>query len=442
MRQLYRSGIVSRSSGTPVVSDKTLLSASDFTYIGKFYTPGTEVGGEMHFSRGQMAMKRVGGTHRFWMIGNNDHQRIYTFDRVASEQTATIIDTYQPTWLEKCLIKDELDFVRISSIQWLGDQFWMAYTTGYEGTSHNPSYLYIEFNEANDTSTTYGPWGITNLHSGFSAGALHHVPEWFQTAYSVGSVLNVSRQTVQRGSSSHGVSCYALDLPSDPTTDAADTLDGPPYTIMCSKLAEGTISAPMARPWQPEVIFCRNTTYDPVADRMGAFWNGSTSQAAGSVSLDWVDSAVWVDNATKHGVVSVGQWLDKLAGETYPTDDMPHAWYGPGICVHGHDSYPTGYEATGPGTSELVSFMWITDPEELALGVTSAKPLHEVVPTHTFKLSEIQDYNLGDKRQNLYQFGGMCYDPVDRLLFISVRLRYTNPYNHYVPYIMVFQVAD
>lgn len=438
MRHFHRSGIVSRSAGQSASTEKTLLSASDFQYLGEFYTPTTEAGGEFHFSRGFFSIQRVGGTQRFWMQGNQSFARIYVFDRVGFGQTASIRNTFEATWTDKVLIKNEADTSRMSSMAWIDDQLWLVYTTAYEGTSHNPSYIAIDPNEANNTLTSYGPWGVTNVHSGYTAGSLSKIPQWFQTQYNTGSVMCISRQTVQRGNSSHGVSCYAMNLPAK--TAPADTLSGPPYTITAQKMAEGTITNPMARPTQPEVIICRNDSYDPVADRMGAFWNGSEEDIPAAVSLDWVDSGVWIDGESKHGIVAVGQWVDKIAGDTYPVDTMPHAWYGPGVCIHGHDGTPHGYEGNGPSTAGLASYMWITDPVVLGEGITGQRPLHECVPTHSIKMSQIEDYPHGDRRVHNYEFGGVAYDPVDKLMFVSVKLRHQNQWGHLVPKIMVFSV--
>jgi hypothetical protein len=93
MRTQQRNRGLSRreAAATPPSVERTLLQTSDFTYLGRWYFPGT-ITGEFHFGLGHFAAKYVGGNLRFYSKGAaGGVNYTYSFEDPGIENTATII---------------------------------------------------------------------------------------------------------------------------------------------------------------------------------------------------------------------------------------------------------------------------------------------------------------------------------------------------------------
>lgn len=425
------------AAAPPPVSERTLLQTSDFTYLGRFFFPGT-ITGEFHFGLGHFAAKYVGGNLRFYSkgaAGGNGH--FYSFENPGLGNTATIYTSYANGEVfgdpSKLLIADNGDNVEFCSFFFdSSGVLWTTYSTEYEGTNHNPCFVATELSEASGTGTgtSYGPWRCT-LHSGMSAGCLSNVPSWVRSTHGFDQVINVSGMRVQNAVSSWGMSYQSLNLPSLGSTP--DPVGNQSVRSVTSRLlAHHTLSDPEARTTNFDIC----DGYTPAAATPATnFWGG------GGQILDWVDQGIWIDNGTKHGIVGMGQWIDAIPGYDYPgSDTKPHSWYGPDTCGHGHDARPL-YQGTGPGATTVVDMLYISDPmNAIAVKNGLMAPGSNNLASHA-QLPEISSYPFAARRDTLDKVGGMFFDETTNLLYVSIKNDYSNWIGHRVPYMMVFSVA-
>jgi len=426
-----------RTSTRP--SPRTLLTSSDFTYLGRFFFPGS-ITGEFHFGLGHFAAKYVGGNLRFYSKGNaGGGNQTYSFENPGYDNTASIITSYSNDQLfgspSKLLIADKGDNVEYCSF-WFDAEgvLWTTYSTEYEGTNHNPCFVASELSDAPGVGTAkaYGPWRCT-LHSGMSAGCLSAVPTWFRNAYDFDPVINVSGMRVQNGSSSWGMSIQSITLPAlgatpDPVSNQAV------HSIISRLLAHHPITNKEPRIANYDVC----DGYTAAAPfRASQEWGGNANGP-----LDWVDQAIWIDNGKKHGIVGLGQWCDAIPGVTYPNGDVrPHNWYGPDTCAHGHVATPL-YQGTGPACSSVVDMLFISDPMEAVAVKNGEKAATSNNIASSTNMNRLRNYPFSSKRETLDKVGGMFFDTKTGLLYVSVKLSYQNAIGHAVPFMMVFQIAD
>jgi len=436
--QIRNRGLSRRYDAAPPPSgERTLLQTSDFTYLGRWFFPGT-ITGEFHFGLGHFAAKYVGGNLRFYSKGAaGGVNYTYSFENPGFNNTATIITSYHNDEIygnpSKLLIADNGDNVEFCSFFFdEAGVLWTTYSTEYEGTNHNPCLMASVLSEApgTGTATTYGPWRCT-LHSAMSAGCLSNVPSWVRSTHGFDPVINVSGMRVQNAASSWGMSYQSLTLPSLGSTP--DPVGNQSVRSITSRLlAHHTISDP--EPRTTNFDLCDGYTAAPATPATN-FWGG------GGQILDWVDQGIWIDNGTKHGIVGMGQWIDAIPGYDYPgSDTKPHSWYGPDTCAHGHVATPL-YQATGPAATTVVDMLYISDPMN-AISVKNGlmAPGANNLASHA-QLPEISSYPFSARRDTLDKVGGMFFDATTNLLYVSFKLSYVNGIGHFPPFMAVFSVA-
>jgi hypothetical protein len=439
MRMQTRNRGLSRrtAAAPPPTGERTLLQTSDFTYLGRWYFPGT-LTGEFHFGLGHFAAKYVGGNLRFYSKGAaGGINHTYSFENPGINNTATIITSYHndeiygnPSKLLKADAGDNVEFCSFFFDS--AGVLWTTYSTEYEGTNHNPCLMASVLSEAagTGTATTYGPWRCS-LHSGMSAGCLSAVPSWVRSTHTFDPIINVSGMRVQNGVSSWGMSIQSLTLPSLVSTP--DPVNNQSISSITSRLlAHHPIGNKEPRVTTFDI--CDGYTSAP-AYAASNVWGGD-----GQI-LDWVDQGIWIDNGTKHGIVGMGQWCAAIPGFDYPgSDTRPHNWYGPDTCAHGHVATPL-YQGTGPACSSVVDMLYISDPMNAIAVKNGLMAATDNNITYNAQLPEITNYPFSAKRDTLDKVGGMFFDSTTNLLYVSFKLSYSNAIGHTVPFMAVFSVA-
>jgi hypothetical protein len=169
---------------------------------------------------------------------------------------------------------------------------------------------------------------------------------------------------------------------------------------------------------------------------------------------DSVGGVVWIDNATKHGIVYLSNLVDQVNTEVHPTfattyyggDVLPHEWYGlqDANCCHGH--FHGNGQGTGPKAPSVVPQIWIYDPATILLAAAGS-----ITPLACANTPATSHKHLNDYSQNFPVVMGVpyqlncTYDPVSRLLFMTFGFaelaNQGDPFPT-LPVVHVFEVAN
>lgn len=441
---------------------RTLLQLSDLTYIGGFNWPHVSSGNSpFDFSMGNFTARREGGTLVFYALGKRAdgiEQPLYKFSYpgtgipAANFPRATILDSYGTVWGSARPVADA-EGAWTHGMGFYDDNLYWTYSTVYEGTSHNPALGVTELNPSGaGTHTTTGAWR-PNIHSGQFNNSITPVPEWFQSAYGAGPMLQIGSVRCQADVAPFGHSMQFFTPPAPGAT--TDSVASPgqqsitvqhavrssvdvPHARVANYLRCGWVNSELAGPGSvPPSYYCgignANATAPTLASQE---WAGGSP----ALMMDWVDTGCWVDTGTKHGILTFGQWVDSIAGYDYPgSDTQAHNWYGPSSCCHGHSGLPM-HQATGPGASTVVDMAFIHDPADIAAVLASGADPYAVVPAEIAQITSIPSHPGSAKRDQLYQFGGSYFDPVENLLFLSYR-KFNTVEGKIVPACRVYQVS-
>lgn len=163
---------------------------------------------------------------------------------------------------------------------------------------------------------------------------------------------------------------------------------------------------------------------------------------------DTVGGAVWIDNATKHGIVYLSTMVDRVNDAAFRTNnyaggDIPHEWYSIQYvdCCHGHKS--TG-EGTGPHTPSVVPQLWIYDPATILSSAAGSITTLQAANTPATSHKHLRDYstNFPFITTEPYRLN-CCYDHNSRLFFVCWgNVDPVDPPYAYYPEIHVFEVAN
>lgn len=452
-----------RGTASSPVLEKALLTMADLTYVGafRFPEPGSQ---QFAFSYATFAARRVGGSLRFYGLGNVGYphlQKLYSFSypgyaagAFSGAPQASLIADFGQVWDGKRPVASDSGEGTTWGMYFdANGRLWWTYSTGYEGTSNNPVLSCTELDESLVSFVTKGPWRST-LHSGFFNGAMADAPAWWRSQFGVGfSHVQIPSVHNQNGTAPWGTTVIGF-TPPDPDASADPVDNQAVQSIAHTKLAYYTISDPQGRVanvdlcgWSnpalagpggtPPSYYCDVGNANALGPTLGAQQWG-----CGGSLMDWVDTGTWIDTPTKSGIFMVGQWADAIPGFSYPNGDTrPHLWYGPSQCCHGHDGTPM-YQATGPGCSSVVDYGFIVDPADLGAVVAGSKAFNAVNPSETFQLNAISGYGHSTKCDQLYKFGSAHYDPTSGLLFVSQRGAVDNGFGNGIPVMHVFEVAE
>lgn len=381
---------------------RTLLSGSDFTYLGKYsvdrligYNFGG--GGELNFGCG-FTTRRVAGELRFMTYGYiSGTMRLVEFAKPAS--LGDTISTATNVWSSIAPPRQQhgISWDEANSILWTTDAFDYPATT--EEEQYTKSISTRVLNSNGTVSTFKGFIGLQGINGRRIYGGMCRIPSWFQTVYSVppyavGFGGYTSRLAI--GPISLGPTMYAIPDPrsySDdteiPTGTFKTLMDHSSGSVPSDWYGGGTPST-----FDRGLRFTTNITNDyeagqwlsPSPDGYGRFTWGDTCS----------NTACWIDNDAgtrpKHGFVLV------------PTLGTGRVWY---------EGSTLNYEGK---SAEIQVF----NPLHFGEVVSSSRAAWNVQPVAGKDLSSniTEHQAAGD---GFYTPGGICgasYDAADDRLYV------------------------
>lgn len=449
MRRNATNGIIGRTAGT----EKTVLTPSDFTYLGAVGIPLTEPpqgANNFAYQKGGLACRYVGADLHIFITGKQQNGG-------ATPETNELIYNATPTTnlaaLNRCTwyrqwpdifngglaVSDSNGAINFGLL-WDGEKLIYSFSAWYSG-EYCRALGACTFN-GTTSSTSYGPWRPT-CHSKQVNGLPGLIPERHRSAFGgrncYGGGVNASINNLNTWG--FGFEAYSsanmLSLPADSLT--VDT----ERSISTQRVMFADAASPMTRAATAQKCDrgVPETGYSCVA--------GPTTIYDPTTSWTYIDGAAgscWIDNETKHGLVYIGSLVDRVNDATFRTnnyngDNIPHYWYSlSGInCCHSHVTTGNG---TGPHTPSSVPQMWIYDPATILSAAASTITPYQAANTPATSHKHLYDYSSNFRYESSIPYGiSCCYDSVSRLFFISWSdAEYLDPYAS-VPLIYVFQVA-
>lgn len=472
---------------------RTLLTESDFTYLGSFKLPtistqttATSNNWHMGHANAFMTGRYVSGTlhiliggrvvtHNMIMDvtlpGTLDGSRA-TLSRIWNG-TAYSIENYMPT---------NVDYSVLSGIKWdtTLNKLMCNYHIGYNQSpgAGNPSIFYATLTDADGSMSFQGPWRHS-ANSKRTGGWLTDVPSWFQSQYGVGRVatgnLNLGQAHV------YGTTLCAFN-PCDPTS-TADTADNggggtdTHVTITDDELCYHNSANPLSK----AAIVGGNCYYCPGGRKgdqdspttpitLNDYFGGQAAMvehpaappaednpynlSPQAANCDWLTQHVWIDTGTKHGVLAFGNIAAAVGGRD------AHFWYGNGwtggpdqdvshTCDHG-EAYTLG-GGTGPTATAGVNMYCIYNPShfgEVKLGTRNQ--YSGVAPAEIGRMGASVFGGFMDEEWSTLAFGpigpawrpvGQCwFDTTTNRLYVAKNLADNDGYNPQ-PVVHVFEVA-
>lgn len=400
------------------------LAQSDIQYLGLFKVPGNTPAARFGFSQGAMTARTVGGNLQFLMTGaqpNSDPVYEISYpgygSNIATAPVASLINAWGDVYQGKKLIyrtPASGSYPNVRGLLWYNNQLYWTYGDSYNAssTSWDPS-VGLSVLNSDGTVAAYGPWR-TGVPSQLTRGYMMPIPSWFSSAYvsgmglSIGAPITSGNVGSPWGAAAHACTPPTPGMSPDPV-QSGTTYAGERASIATHRMILHDIAHAQARD----------------ANYRNCGWNVKYDCSQGSVvtpgvpffqQVDTMSSAAWIDLPTKRGVVFFGQLATKVDGFNYGSDNLPHIWYGAGICCHGQNGSPF-WMATGPGTPTSVPYVWIYDPNDLALVAQGKLPHYGVTPKAVFPISAIS--SAFPSQTPIYYWGGAHFDPASQLLFVS-----------------------
>lgn len=399
MTILMRTSMSKRVKAPVAVASREVLSASDFTYLGKHpvdrligYNFGG--GGELNFGQG-FTLRYVGGQLRFLTYGFiSGTMRLVEFAKPASLgdtiTTATNVWTNITTPSQHHGITwDETD-----GVLWTTDAIDYPETVPQEQDTKTIATRVLN---SNGTISSYrGLMGLQGINGRRVFGGMCRIPSWFRTAHSlpefaVGFGGYTSRLGI--GPVSLGPTMYAIPDPRD-YSDGAEIPDTDFKVLMDHSSGSGSDDSGSPTTYDRGRRF--NLDYDNEYD--GGNWTSPASDLYGRFCWgdDCNNSACWIDNdagtRTKHGFVLV------------PTLGTGRLWY------EGSTLNYTGK------TAEIQIF----DPSQFAECAASTRNAWNVQPVAGKDLTSDLTGHLAGGNGFLIPGGvaGAAFDPTDSRLYV------------------------
>jgi len=441
---------VHRAITLPTSQPGSLITPGDFTYLGYVTMPADDQpnGIRFSYSMGALSGRKVGSDINLFICGAQAEtgwpDPVYEIKYNGVGNVTTLVTNWWDVTNGQRVGAANPKPIRGLLWDEVASQLLWTYMDQYNvGGDWNPSVGSSVL--APGLVTAYGPWR-TSLFSGFTAGYLMPVPAASQSTLQ-GRILCGAPIGSGNAGSPWGVASSAFNVPSNSTPP--DGYNDGHVTITVKNLIYSDISNKQSRP--NDVDDCGWTHYgepdsfgdqpqlNPVQDGTGCTPHGEKcgvqfGQVAVFTAVDNVGASVWINGASKQGVVFIGQLARTVASlsGSYPPDGRCHQWYGPAqvfgsfkMCAHGQNDTRYGNEATGPGTVSMQSLMWIYNPADLLLVAQSLKSAVLLPPvTDAYRLFDVPGGSAFPEItpcQNNH--GGAWFEPTSKLLFVSSRNR-------------------
>ena len=445
---------------TPIVTSTNVLQPSDLTYLGTATMPMDNPGvTRWGFSTGAMTGRVISGdihiymTGANWDVGWDDPVYECVYNGVGSRMT------FVQNWGDMCQghanrptlnmgVGRNMRFLLWDDVS--GQMFW-GYMDGYSD-SWDPSIGTSVFG-APGATTKFGPW-TPGTKSQYCAGYAYTLPSRMQTALGGKYIASGAPYTSIDSGSTFGTFGAAWAPP--PNSTPPDTPGSGNTSIPMNDLLFSNIMNKQSRINDSD--YCSWTHYgetdvhgdqpqlNPTQDGSGCTPNGllcgapfgSPPFASGSLWFpgDQVGSAVWIEGASKQGLIYFGQIARTLSANMseYGTYGKCHVWYGPGqqagtgfhLC--GHNQVDSRYaQGTGNSMTTAANTLWIYDPADmLAVAAGTKSPIGVTPSTDCFDMSGLP--NSGTPFPQLatswsYPWGAQLssawFEPTSKLLFLG-----------------------
>jgi hypothetical protein len=425
---------------------KRTIQPHDLKFIG--YIRFAAKPSSMQFAKLSMTMRHVNGELRLFATGNNDKGHPMLEWAVTSEPQIDITKSpflsFRRDW--GSIHKNPTTgatYCKTGSSAGGGlgglcydeaqDTLWWSYGDGYVPTMHHPTICATRLNETDGTYQTNGPWRTT-WHCNKTRGHWTTIPEWFRPHVGGHSFGVMAGQESGNASSPWGAALAALDLPDDPMTAPPDPTSGtivsvPNYGIILHDFDHRQARDNLFKTcgWKQPYDWTKGGTMLRGFPTFG-------SKSTGVGENDTMNSCVWIDTESYHGLLYFGQLVTTPIGYTPPgvdPDGLCHMWYGDflhgskygdpsrnGKCVHLQDD--PYWKSTGPGAHMRVPHGWIYNPYDLVDTAQKLQPLWSRVPTSTWQWHTIVPQIR--RRRPSYPFGGAYFEQESKRLYVMYRV--------------------
>ncbi len=467
--------IFSKSKVTPLAQASSVLQPSDFTYLGCFTLPNDNH--QFSFSLGLTSGRRYTdshGTNSLRLLISGRYSDVYevgypgagdcTSDSFYS--TAPTAPIYRSWNVQGSLSSADLIFDArngntsanavltgigyVGNYRGNGNELFANFVSGYQVAPGDSTFVSDILND-DGTVDSKGPWN-NNVGPQTFHGSMFLTPPAFAAATGAGPVTTSASSRGNQASGFRGANALSFTPPARSKPADVPALNGPsnPSVVL-----------------NPDVYFdvyhaqARNTNYYVEGGRYDLGGCSAKSLTVGNpvfgsdpslTTLDWPDTAVWIDTGTKRGFLSIGQLGENSAYQE------SHNYYGGYDPVTHGDCYGLGpglwAGATGPQSTSLQSWWWIFDPNDfvnIAKGITPAYSPRTTSEGHwsdfSSGLGDVEKMLRGGSEStknlvaSIYQYGGTYFDPQSKLLFVTEDQAYNHDYS-VLPVIHVFQLND
>lgn len=374
------------------VSGRSVLSASDFTYLGSFRVPSLVNGLQTSYSSNGIAMRRVNGNKQFFHGQQNGGGNIYEMSYPGLTTSAPWPKaTFLRNWniYQGKATSTQPNNVFKYGLFWDEHRLWWTFGNSYAGNTVDNCFGWTDLSV--NPEVAHGAWGVHGGNSFWHScqGGVLRVPQWFANQYLGGKTLALGMggyYSIVASGTSEGPSLHALADPLDASAGQQQT---------CTPLVNYYNQGGQL----PGRKAIRNANYFNGVDPQGGANNGPVSWDINPVSGqgywtcgDWIWGAgCWVDTPTKSGMV----FFPRMISGTY--------------------SYWTlNQDAIGSvkwaGTECEI---WIYDPADLGAVATGQKNAWQIDATK-------QAFTVPLWRKESRPTG-CVFDPVDSVLYLMVQ---------------------
>lgn len=330
-------------SGT---TDSSLLTASDFTYLGAYVLPQVPISGGQSIYGDGLAMRTENsdGVNPLHFLsaayGGASNHIVYEWRDTtpgtggadplnpANYTTATVVKTYGDIYSGKKRIIYQGNDVPLTSqldgdfgLYWdeTDSRLYWSYGFGYSNDTNSWCLGYSTLNYSANTGTGFGPWRLSGQSWKALQAGLTSVPQSYADAHLSGKRLAI-------GFGGYYSIVGACDASLGPSLTAIDAITAPEESdLPCTPLVgywptSGAPSGTNGRCDRPEPRIMNDTAVyniDPDWPPIKFSWN------------DRVRAGVWIDTGTKRGMVffgTYGRGYSQYISSTLASTSFGHYW--------------------------------------------------------------------------------------------------------------------
>lgn len=496
--------IRARRPGVPPVDpgSRSLLTASDFTYLGAFRPPYTAAGQDTSYSNGGFTHRYVSGSLRLMAISHAyTDGAVYEFapatptipsdqNSLSSYPQASVSRTWGDVYGGKKVTSEYPSgdgHLEVNGLYWdaVASRLYWNYGKNYAAGASDPCFGFSTLDDGTGSIASYGPWRPAGVSPAKAKGGTLRIPAWFSSAYCPGKTIAVGCGGTYNTNAgdSLGPALFAL-APPTPGVDAEGGtlvntvgLDHPyngtagtsPYPARRAADYEGSVYGSVSGGSSTTVNLVYGTFYHAgevnyAGRQITVYFADGTNQTrtvvsyAGSdvITVDAPFSGGKVPASGDHAKIPLGTagafTHPPAGGVGYWTfqDRLRQGWCwiddaAGGRAKHGLLYFPfqgSGHMAYIPGGYQLEDGryeMWVYDPASVAAVMGGSAASWSVDPVRsTLALPGLQSFAANPRSGTFVQ--GATFDATTGRLYLYVNsIRYDG--SAWCPLIYVYQVA-